>query len=84
MRGELETEVKYYDEIVQVVKGIRIGKGQITTKEAEALLYLIWLTDTSVTDFFDVYEYVPPVISSKIKKKYNGNTFQLATFSQLF
>lgn len=81
---ELHVEDEYLKKIAQVVKGIKIVKGQITLKEAEALLYFIWLTDTSVTDFFDIDEYVPPVISSRIKKKYNGAEFEHAFFSEIF
>lgn len=84
MKYEVIEESQYFMKISKVVKDIKIGRKQITRKETEGLLYLMWLTKLSVKDFFDVREYVPTVVTEKISKKYDGISFYNATFIDVF
>lgn len=80
----IEDDESYYN-FLEIIKGINIKKEQITIKEFEGLLYLMWIIpELSKSDLFDKEENIYPELAHRLDASYDGENFYEATFFEVF
>lgn len=82
---EIQEDDESYCDFFKTVKSINIKKEQITSKEFEGLLYLMWIIpELSKSDLFDKEENIYPELAHKLDANYDGENFYEASFDKVF
>lgn len=85
IRKEVEDNDSLYRKSFEDLKGIKIRNDQITFKEFEGLLYLMWIIPRfSKSDLFDEKENIYPSLAWKLEANYDGKDFYTASFEKVF